>query len=212
MNAPKAPLFLILALLAWACLAGEARAHKVNVFAVVQGGQVMGEGYFSGGGRAMNCPVEILDAAGAVVASAVTGPDGAFSAPLPAGAKPPLKVVLKAGEGHQNDYTLTAADMGAQAPASAPAPAAAPSTPVQEPGRPAAQGQAPGGMDEASLTALVEAATARAVEEKLAPLRLELARMAAQDGAARLRDIVGGLGWIIGLVGVVAWFKRPGKK
>lgn len=209
MNALKAPLLLILALLAGVCLSGEARAHKVNVFAVVQGGQVMGEGYFSGGGRAMNCPVEILDAAGAVVASAVTGPDGAFSAPLPAGAKPPLKVVLKAGEGHQNDFTLTAADMGAQGPAPAPAPAAAP---VQEPGRPAAQGPALGGLDEASLTALVETATARAVEEKLAPLRLELARMAAQDGAARLRDIVGGLGWIIGLVGVVAWFKRPGKK
>jgi nickel transport protein len=64
-------------------------------------------------------------------------------------------------------------------------------------------------MDEARIAALMEAAAARAVEEKLTPLKLELARMAEREQASRLRDIIGGIGWIVGLVGIAAWFKRP---
>jgi len=183
-------------------LASPALAHRVNVFAVAENGVLVGEGYFSGGGKAMDSLVEVLDPSGAVLAQGRTGADGSFSIPLPAAFAPPLRVVLKAGEGHQGDYTLTAQDLGQPAPAS---PAAAPSgPPVSAPVPP---------MDDARLSALVERAVARAVpgivEEKLAPLRLQLARMAEQDQSARLRDIVGGLGWIIGLVGIAAWFKRP---
>ena len=205
MNARKILACLAALLLAASLTGGAALAHKVNVFAVAERGVITGEGYFGGGGKAMNCPVEVLDARGALVASARTGADGSFSVPVPAGAEPPLRVVLKAGEGHQNDFTLTAADLGGKAPA-----------PVQAAASPPAQAKpAPSvaqGIDEAALTSLVEAATAKAVEEKLAPLRLELAKLVAQESTGRLRDIVGGIGWIVGLVGIVAWFKRPAKK
>ena len=189
--------------------AGAALAHKVNVFAVAEGGAVSGEGYFSGGAKAQAVPVEILDASGAVVATGVTAKDGTFRIALPAKASPPLKVVLKAGDGHQNDYTLTAQDLGLGA--GAPVAAQASSLPgaVAAPVAPASGPPAVAPLDEARMAALVEAATAKALDEELAPLKLQLVRMAEQDQSARVRDIIGGLGWIVGMVGVVAWFKRP---
>lgn len=172
-------------------------AHKVNLFAVAEKGVITGEAYFGGGGKALNSTVEIYDASGRLAATAATGQDGAFSLPVPEGAKPPLRLVLKAGEGHGNDFTLTAADLGQAANAAPPAQAAkAPAAPPAAPGA-------------AELAAAVEAAAARILDEKLAPVKLELARLAAREDSARLRDVVGGIGWIVGLVGIVAWFKRP---
>jgi len=176
--------------------------------------------------------VELRDASGALAAQTRTRPDGTFSLDVPPGATPPLTVVLKAGDGHQSDYTLTAKDLGqgvAPAPAAAPpaqpvappasastpdaAPAsAAPGTPGPRDAAPSAPAAAPSpgtaALDEARLQAVVQQATANALEQHLAPLRLELARLAAQAEGNRLRDIVGGLGWIAGLVGLAAWFKR----
>jgi len=179
-----------------------ALAHKVNVYAVAGGGVVSGEGYFSDGVKAQNAQVRIFNAKGAVVARTSTKTDGTFEIALPPDASPPLRVVLTASEGHQNDYTLT--DLGADTESKS------------EPAQPAAQDATPANAtaapDESRLSALVEAAVGKAVEERLTPMRLELAKMAAQNDGAKMRDIVGGLGWIIGLVGLAAWFKRPGKK
>jgi len=211
--------------------AGVALAHKVNVFAVAEGGAVSGEGYFAGGAKAQNVPVEILDASGAVIAKGMTEKDGTFKITLPVPVSPPLKIVLKAGDGHQNDFALTAQDLAPAPalPATVSPPAASGQTPVATQASsssasaasappaagtgkalaPASGSPAAALLDEARLTALIEAAVAKAVDEKLAPLKLQLARMAEQDQSARMRDIIGGIGWIIGLVGIAAWFKRP---
>lgn len=212
--------------------AGVALAHKVNVFAVAEGGAVSGEGYFSGGAKAQNVPVEIHDASGAVIAQGVTEKNGTFKITLPASVSPPLKVVLKAGDGHQNDFTLTAQDLASAALAAPPTASAVqgagvpvasqassssgaatasapPATGAGQVLAPASGSPAAAPLDEARLTALVEAAVAKSIDEKLAPLKLQLARMAEQDQSARMRDIIGGIGWIIGLVGIAAWFKRP---
>lgn len=201
----------LLAALLWAW-AGPALAHKVNVFAVVQGGVITGEGYYANGSKARDCPVEVRDASGALAGQARTGADGSFSLNVPAGAAAPLTIVLKAGDGHQSDYTLTAKDLGAAQPAPPAATPAAPSTATSaQASAPATGVPAPAAapaLDEARLQALVEQAAAKALEGQLAPLRLELARLTAQAEGNRLRDIVGGLGWIMGLAGLAAWFKR----
>lgn len=197
--------------------AAPALAHRVNVFAVLENGVVNGEGYFGGGSKALDSQVEITDASGALLASGRTGEDGGFRIALPAGAAPPLTVVLKAGEGHRGEYTLTGQEStaGTEPEASAPVPGAGAATAV--PGASTMPVQAGSGLAmaqdpaDARLSALVQAAAARAVEEKLTPLRLELAKIAEAEQATRLRDIVGGLGWIIGLIGLAAWFKRPGR-
>lgn len=186
-------------------LPGPALAHKVNVFAYLEDGALKGEGYFGGGSKAMNCPVKLLDAGGKLLAQGTTDKEGAFSLPLPSPlprSAAPLTVVLEAGEGHQAEYQVTAQDLGmsdqpatqpdaqsdAQTPAASPAPAAA---------QPAVS---------ALSAAQIETAVTKAVASQLGPIKAQLARLADKD-AVSLRDVVGGLGWILGLVGVLAWAK-----
>jgi len=207
---------ILLVLVLLGLFTAQAQAHKVSVFAVTENGFVTGEGYFSTGAKAQNSTVELRNAKGDLLAQGMTGADGTFRIALPSGAGSPLTVVLNAGEGHRDEYTLTDVssdekrDKTAHVPSSTPmaVPIATPSVaPVPASSPPASP--VPPVLDEARLSALMEAAAARAVEEKTAPMRLELAKISGREQGTRLQDIVGGLGWIVGLVGLAAWFKRP---
>ncbi|MCB2227026.1 MAG: hypothetical protein KQH53_10150 [Desulfarculaceae bacterium] len=189
----KSALF-ILALAALLLAAAPARAHKVNVFAYAEGGQLQGEAYFPGGGKAQGCAVEVLDGTGKKLAEAKTDKEGRFSLPLPAG-KPPYKVVLIVGEGHRADYTLSAAELGL-APAPAQAPAAQP------------KGTVPPSLDRgASLgRADLEQVLSSLLQKELAPLKAQLARLSADQGVT-VRDVLAGLGYILGLLGLAAYMR-----
>ena len=59
------------------------------------------------------------------------------------------------------------------------------------------------------LPAGIDKALERALDKKLAPIMRTLAEM--QEPKIRLTDVLGGLGYIFGLAGVAAYFKRkPG--
>ena len=198
---PRHSALFILALAALLLAAAPALAHKVNVFAYAEGGRLMGEAYFTGGGKAQGCAVEVLDATGKKLASAQTDQEGKFSLPLPSGA-PPYKVVLNAGEGHRADYSLSAAELGlATAPAAPPAPAAAP------------KGTVPPSLDRgASLgRAELEQVLSNLLQKELAPLKAQLARLSAGRGVTA-RDVLAGLGYILGLLGLAAYmrYRRQG--
>jgi nickel transport protein len=61
----------------------------------------------------------------------------------------------------------------------------------------------------APLPAEIEKAFEKALDKKLAPIRRTLAEM--QEQKVRLTDVLGGLGYIFGLAGAAAYFKRkPG--
>ena len=90
-----------------------AMAHKVNVFAYVEGDRVVVEGYFGGKVKAQDCPVEVFDEGGKKILEGKTDKKGLYSfklADLPAFSGS-LKIVLVAGMGHKADYTLSAADL-----------------------------------------------------------------------------------------------------
>ncbi|MEW5912090.1 MAG: hypothetical protein AB1814_06015 [Thermodesulfobacteriota bacterium] len=100
----------LLAVLALLLAAGPAPAHQVKLYAWVEKGRLMGEGYMPGGGKVKNQPVEVYDAQGRLIASAKTDNEGAFSLPLPQGPAP-WKLLLKAGPGHLGQFQLGAADL-----------------------------------------------------------------------------------------------------
>lgn len=56
------------------------------------------------------------------------------------------------------------------------------------------------------LPAGIDKALEKVLEKKLAPIMRTLAEM--QEQKVRLTDVLGGLGYIFGLVGVAAYFKR----
>lgn len=212
-------LVILWGLMALLVFPAAAQAHKVSVFAYLENGAIKGEGYFSSGDKAQDSEVDILDAQGKVVAHGQTDKQGLFSIPLPAGAGAPLKVLLKAGMGHQGDYTLSAADLGQPdqaAPAAraseAPADSAAGEAPVAPSGAQATDtAPAPAEAKMAAAapaldSAQLEAALAKVLDQKLKPLNLEMAKLANQRGVT-LQDIVGGIGYIVGLMGLAAYLK-----
>jgi nickel transport protein len=198
---------LALCVLFVAGFAVPALAHKVNVYAYVEDGRIKGEGYFAGGDKAKGCGIEVIDAQGKTVGQATTDDKGGFSLPLPppAQAAPPLKIVLHAGQGHQGDYTLAAADLGQsqdQGQLAAGEAAFPPRVSAAPPPAQAAPSAPPAGVSAAEL----EQAVAKVLDQRLAPLTAQVAKLAGERGVS-LQDVIGGLGYILGLMGVAAYVK-----
>ena len=202
--------------------AASALAHRVNIFAWTEGDQVVAESGFNGGNKVKQGQVVVFDAAtGAKLIDGRTDDFGVFRFPISAEGKAHgVRIVIKAGEGHQNEWTMEAAELAAVQPANAvPAPSAAASAaPVAATASaPAAatsgtQPQTTQGADKAPAqqTANISAAELQsivntALDAKLGPIRKELAEMrVARPGFS---EIFGGIGWLVGLAGVALYFK-----
>jgi nickel transport protein len=171
----------------------------VTIFAWAEGDTVYTESKFSGGKKVRNGKVEVFDNAGTLLLAGRTGDDGEFSFRAPQ--KTDLKIVLTAGMGHQNSWRLGAAELGADVPGPSgpgPAPSAAmASAPVQE--------TMPSAAHPGLSAGDVEAIVARQLEQKIEPLTRML--VAAQDRGPTLTDILGGIGYILGLVGLGAYLR-----
>jgi nickel transport protein len=168
---------VVLAVLA----ATPAEAHRLRVFATVEGGGIEGYAFFVGGGRPEGAAVRFVRA-GAVVHATTTDAAGAFA--WRPDAPGPITVVVDPGGGHSAEVTLGAERFGA-----APAGDAAPASDEE-----AASAHA--------LDPAIEAAIEAAVARQIRPL-LE----AEAEAASRLRfnDVMGGIGMIVGLAGVALW-------
>lgn len=165
-----------------------ALAHKLKVFATAEGRTIEGYVYFPGGGRGRNLQVLFLGPDGARLGETVADADGRFR--YEAADAMDHRVVVDSGDGHRGEYVVSAAELGGAPPAGA---GAAPAT--------IAAGEipdTPAGADDAALEQLVDRAVARHVR----PLREQLE---AYEEKVRLHDVLGGLGWILGLFGLAAW-------
>jgi nickel transport protein len=91
-------------------LAAPAMAHKVNIFAYVEGDVVYTESYFPDGKMVENGTIEVLDASGNKLLEGKADQDGHFSFPLPE-KKEDLTIVINATMGHKNSYLLQKSEM-----------------------------------------------------------------------------------------------------
>jgi nickel transport protein len=96
---------IILALL---LLAAPASAHKLKVFATVEGANIAGSVYFAGGGKAADVPGRILGTDGSLVATFTTGADGSFRQ----GVKTRMDYIItvESEDGHAAQFTIPAAE------------------------------------------------------------------------------------------------------
>jgi nickel transport protein len=184
--------------------AGAALAHRVNVFAWVEGDTVFVECKYPDGTKVHEGVIRVLDSASKELLSGKTNDKGEFSFKVPK--LDDLTVVLEAGMGHRGDWPLSRQDLSpageapGQTSPSASQPAPKTEAPAAKELSPAAASPLPAGIDQA-----IE----KALDKKLAPVMKMLAEMHEQK--VRLTDVLGGLGYIFGLVGVAAYFKRkPG--
>lgn len=180
---------------------GPAWAHKVVIAVYVEGNAIEGEVGFSSGDMAKpGTPVRILGPDGDVLGETVTDADGLFRFLPTARADHTFEADL--GMGHVARTVLAADDLPesvgekavlAEVPASRPKPDGV-SSPVQ--------GSIP---DENRLRDVV----GRAVSAQVRPLRQDLAQFKEE---VRFRDVLGGIGYILGLFGIAAYMAARRKE
>ena len=187
---------LLLATAALLVAAGPASAHRLKVFASAIGSSIEGEAYFVGSGPAAGVDVTLRDTADKVLQSGKTGPDGKFA--LKATGTGDITVTVDAEDGHVARFTVAASELDSNSPAAAPPATAAPAGDAKP--RDASMPAAAPAVSMADL----EIAVAR----KVAPLAAEID---ALQSALRMQDIIGGIGYIVGIFGLVAFLKarRP---
>jgi nickel transport protein len=170
--------FLALALLLFSV--APAFAHKIKLFATAEGMSVSGYAYFSGGTRAQGADIA-AHVGERQVFSGKTDDQGAFR--FTATESADHRLTVDSGDGHVAGFTVKADELGkaAEPPQAAAETGAAPVAQTVTEGE--------------QLTALIEQAVARQIR----PLREQLD---AYQESARLRDALGGLGFIIGLGGL----------
>lgn len=170
-------------------------AHGLKLFALANGARIEGTVHFAGGGEAAGVRVTVKDASGAVLAKLAPAPDGSFAYQ----ARGPVDhlIVARSRDGHRAEWWVAATELvpgfagdetrGAVDAESVPVAARAASpkpAPLVEPA--------------------LEAAIERAVARQVRPLREELA--SARE-VFWLRDILGGIGYLVGLAGLGLWWR-----
>lgn len=176
-------------------------AHKFRIFATAQGTQIKGYAYFSGGDRPNGATIELVDPSGAVIDTAITDERGRFALPL---TKRETYVLRSKVDGHMAQWTIKASeeppavpDTGVEAAQNA---AAGLSEGTQSAAAAASPKAAGIVLSQRDLDAVVEAAVARQV----APLREQID---SYENSTRLHDVLGGIGWLVGVLGCYAWWR-----
>jgi len=191
---------LIAAALLCALGATPAQAHKLKVFASAEGNTVTGLVYFPGGGKARNIKVEIRTPGGEALGETRTDDKGAFQ--FKARFRCDHEFIVDSGDGHRATYVLKADELPDHLPSRGRDPSSRrprgptrPAEPEPEPETPAAP----------HVKSIVETAVAR----QLRPLREQIERY---EEKRRLHEIIGGIGYIFGIMGLVLYFKRNAKR
>jgi nickel transport protein len=179
----------------------DAHAHRVTIFAWVDGDTVHTQSKFSGGKMVKNGEVNVFDPEGNLLLKGNTDENGEFSFKVPG--KTSLKIQLQAGMGHQGEWMLRAEEIGE----------------LQENNYLVSdQPQDSNDIVETETETVIEAgltkrdiehAVEQAVEKKLKPVMQMLSDLS--DPRPRISDILGGIGYILGVVGIVAYFKTRKK-
>jgi nickel transport protein len=178
-----------------------ALAHKLNVFAHVDGATIVGRAYFTGDTAARHVDVIARDPSGRELGRAKTDDGGNFT--LPVRVRTDHRLTAETPDGHASGaYVVPAAELPGDVPADA-------NLRGQETSRPDSvstardAGPAPVG-DLASTSARLES-----MQKQIEFLRQQIDE---SEQRLRLRDLLGGIGYILGLAGIAAYMKSRQKR
>ena len=108
------PSGLLAAVAALLLLAAPALAHKVNIFAYVEGQTIYTESYFPDGRPVEEGRILVLDSGRNQLLEGKTDREGLFSFAVPK--VDDLTIVIEAGMGHKNQFILTKSALKDQNP------------------------------------------------------------------------------------------------
>jgi nickel transport protein len=169
-----------------------ALAHKVMIFAWVEGDTVFTESKFSGGKKVLNAPVVIFDKDGKKLLEGKTDNQGEFSFKIPKVTD--LRIVLNAAMGHKAEWTVPESEIREAGNIVEKKSDAEPSGPIAV------------GLSKEEIRKIVE----NSLDKKLRPI----VRMITESKNTKpsLTEIIGGIGYIFGLMGVALYFTSRSKK
>ena len=179
-------------LLCATAVAGPASAHKVNVFAYAEADSVYTESYFNDGKKCKNSTITVYTRSDEKLLEGTTDDEGLFAFPIPR--REELKIVLNASMGHRAEYVLTRREVsGAGAPPPEETPVVQDSALRETP--------APARED-------ISRAVDQALARRLTPLVEAIHRLEKKQEQTGLRDIIGGIGYIAGLMGLLYYLRN----
>jgi len=167
-------------------------AHKVNIFAYVEGDKVYTESYFNDGKKCIDSKIEVFDNQGNKLLEGLTDKEGEFSFEIPPG-NGDLKIVLTASMGHRAEYIIRADELISSAGLieekfEEPISIVSPETSL---------------VDLKEIQSIIE----DTLDEKLKPIIKEMREIKkSQEDKISPTEIIGGIGYIIGIFGIVAYF------
>lgn len=211
-------------------LAGSlpAQAHRVNVFAWLEGDRVVVECAFSRSQPVSKGQVTVYDnVTNKELLQGRTDATGHFSFKVPEIVREGhgLRIEINAGQGHVSDWVMAADELYEAAALTAGFDRAkiAENNLAEKPGAPAVlpahrqlppqQGQAivqaPANMPMPATPEHVRQIVNESLDARLAPIHKHLAAM--ENRGAGIVEIFGGIGWIIGLVGLWLYYRSRRK-
>ena len=151
-----------------------------------------------------------MDARGAELLTGRTDDQGQFSFKVPQ--RTELRIVLIAGQGHQAEWTLQADEMKKSASQTSLRQSGATATPTEEKEivSKTVFDRSTAAPDSAIKPEELETIIENVLDQKLKPITRMLADL-RQEGPS-VRDIIAGIGYILGLVGIAAYVHSRKKK
>jgi len=167
-------------------------AHKVNIFACVEGDKVYTESYFNDGKKCIDSKIEVLDNQGNKLLEGLTDEEGEFSFEVPS-EDGDLKIVLSASMGHRVEYSISADELRGAA-----------GLIKEEPKEPVSLiSPETSSVDLKEIQSIIE----DTLDEKLKPIMREMREIKkSQEDKISPTEIIGGIGYIIGIFGIAAYF------
>ena len=167
-------------------------AHKVTIFAWVEGDTVFTESKFSGGREATGAQVLVLDREGKQLLEGKTDNKGKFSFKIPK--LTDLRIVLNAAMGHKAEWRIPESEIKEAGGVSEKKRAGESAQPINV------------GLSKEEIKELIE----ESLDRKLRPIVRMMTE--SQSKGPSVTEIVGGVGYIFGLMGVAIYFRNRGKK
>ena len=173
----------------------SAFAHKVNIFAYVEEGKIYTESYFNDGKKCVESKIEVFDNQGNKLLEGLTDEEGMFSFKIPSEnvIEGDLKLVLTASMGHRAEYIIRADELGSikdiieeriEVPISTVSPEVS-------------------SFDLKEIQSLIE----DTLDEKLKPIMREVREIKkSREDNISFSEIIGGIGYIFGIFGIIAYF------
>lgn len=182
-----------------------AEAHKINVFAQADGRSISGEVYVPGGAPIRAARVTAFDPAGGILAETITDDAGEFT--LEPKFRCDHRIVVDVGDGHLGEYMVGMDELPTDLP---------PQGPVLDrvdPAFPQSTAESSHGTADTApgLSAHDESLHDRiaGIDRQLKELRKDLDKYQSQ---LRMQDIVGAIGYILGLMGLGYYLGASGKR